>query len=68
MPQIWEGHEVTTLLSSSLNPIILNPSYVAVPTLKEFVSISPGKDLAWTALQHLSKLTIFDKDVLSTLS
>lgn len=43
-----------------LDPLILNPSCVAA-ILEEFVSISPGIDLAWAALQYLFKLTILTK-------
>lgn len=47
-----------------LAPLILSPSilsYVAAPILDEFVSISPGTELAWTALPYLFKLTILTK-------
>lgn len=48
----------------SLAPLILSPSilsYVAAPVLEEFVSISPGTDLAWTPLPYLFKLTVLTK-------
>lgn len=47
-----------------LVPLILSPSIlsdVAAPVLEELVSISPGTDLAWTALPYLFKLTILTK-------